>query len=251
MAKKRLILIVFLLSTSIFLSACSPGNPLDDNGNANDNSDLQEEIAIRDKKIEELEEANSGLIGEITLLEERIVELEGSVEQIEGDNDSLLVTMAKVVELLEEEDMEGLKDHVHPDKGLRFSAYPYVDLEEDIVLMKDEIVDAYNSSETHIWGETDGEGADIDLSFKDYFEEYVYDEDFLNAPLIGYNRILSGGNTIDNVEEAYPEADFYELYFEGFNEDFAGQDWRSLKLIFENQGGRWYLVGITHGQWTI
>jgi hypothetical protein len=28
-------------------------------------------------------------------------------------------------------------------------------------------------------------------------------------------------------------------------------DWRSLRLVFEEQGGSWYLVGIVHDQWTI
>jgi hypothetical protein len=28
-------------------------------------------------------------------------------------------------------------------------------------------------------------------------------------------------------------------------------DWQSLRLVFEETAGNWYLVGIVHDQWTI
>jgi hypothetical protein len=28
-------------------------------------------------------------------------------------------------------------------------------------------------------------------------------------------------------------------------------DWRSLRLVFMQDGGTWYLAGIIHDQWTI
>jgi len=40
-------------------------------------------------------------------------------------------------------------------------------------------------------------------------------------------------------------------YFPSFNPDYAGMDWKSLRLVFEQYEGRWYLVGIINNQWTI
>jgi len=28
-------------------------------------------------------------------------------------------------------------------------------------------------------------------------------------------------------------------------------DWRSLKLVFKEKDGNWYLVGVVHDEWTI
>lgn len=39
----------------------------------------------------------------------------------------------------------------------------------------------------------------------------------------------------------------FQQYISGQN----GNDWKSLWLIFEEDGGVWYLVGIAHDEWTI
>jgi hypothetical protein len=28
-------------------------------------------------------------------------------------------------------------------------------------------------------------------------------------------------------------------------------DWESLRLVFQEEGGVWYLVGVIHDEWTI
>lgn len=56
---------------------------------------------------------------------------------------------------------------------------------------------------------------------------------------------------IDNMSTAYPNGSFVEYHFTGFDSQYAGIDWASLTLVFEENGGDWYLVGIVHGQWTI
>jgi hypothetical protein len=37
----------------------------------------------------------------------------------------------------------------------------------------------------------------------------------------------------------------------GFDPEYEGMDWRSLRLVFEKKNDIWYLVGIIHDQWTI
>jgi hypothetical protein len=41
-----------------------------------------------------------------------------------------------------------------------------------------------------------------------------------------------------------------EYYFPGFDPQYGGMDWRSLRLVFSDHGGTWYLAGIIHDEWT-
>jgi hypothetical protein len=42
-----------------------------------------------------------------------------------------------------------------------------------------------------------------------------------------------------------------EYYFPGFEAQYEGMDWKSLRLVFEQHQGSWKLVGIIHNEWTI
>jgi hypothetical protein len=88
-------------------------------------------------------------------------------------------------------------------------------------------------------------------TFADYYGEFVYDVDFENSHIIGNNTVIKSGNTINNILEAYPAGAFVEFHYKGFEPQYEGMDWKSLRLVFEQNGGVWYLVGITHDQWTI
>jgi hypothetical protein len=37
----------------------------------------------------------------------------------------------------------------------------------------------------------------------------------------------------------------------GAKPEYAGLDWASLLLVFEQYESRWYLVALVHDQWTI
>ncbi|MBC7850338.1 MAG: hypothetical protein H7Y31_11410 [Chitinophagaceae bacterium] len=80
---------------------------------------------------------------------------------------------------------------------------------------------------------------------------FVYDVDFLNAESRTFNHMVATGNTLQNLKSVYPESVFTESYFSGFEEKYDGMDWRSLKLVFQPENGKLYLVGIIHDQWTI
>jgi len=74
--------------------------------------------------------------------------------------------------------------------------------------------------------------------------------DFANAPQIAINHRLGVSTTMDNAEKFYPEAMIVEYYFPGFDAQLEGMDWRSLRLVFQQDNSTWYLVGIIHDQWT-
>ncbi len=146
--------------------------------------------------------------------------------------------------------MSKLATFVHPTQGLRFSPYSYINKESDLVFKATDLKTLMSSRKKYVWGAQDGSGEDLKLTFAEYFNRYIYDKDFAVARQIGYNRILKQGNTVVNVAEAYPDSIFVEYHFPG-TKKFDGMDWKSLRLIFQQQNGNWFLVGISHDQWTI
>lgn len=155
------------------------------------------------------------------------------------------------VKALKEKDMEKLSLLVHPVKGVLFSPYSNIELDKHRVFTKEQIKGLLESDEVYYWGEYDGSGEPIELTFKQYYEKFIYDHDFANAEKVAYNEILQSGNTIVNISDVYPNAKFIDYYFSGFNPGYDGMDWVSLRLVFEKYDGQWYLVCIAHGQWTI
>ncbi|NSL52785.1 hypothetical protein HR057_13595 [Bacillus sp. P2(2020)] len=167
-------------------------------------------------------------------------------------NDKKVLSAAlAIVEALKAKDMDRLAMYAHPDKGVRFSPYGHVDPSSDIVFAKDELPSLMESSRMYQFGTFDGSGEPIMMTFGDYFQKFVYDVDFANPHMIGNNIVIGKGNTLENIHEVYPNGVFVEFHFTGFDKQYNGMDWKSLRLVFEQDGDIWRLVGIVHDQWTI
>lgn len=142
------------------------------------------------------------------------------------------------------------KQYIHPVHGLRFSPYSYVNLKKDQVYAATHLMHAWADSSVINWGVQDGSGEPISLSFPDYYDRYIYNKDYQTSSKIKYNDTEGTGNMIDNWRKVYPNAIMIEYYLDGTNPDFGGLDWGSLRLFFEAHRGKWWLVGIAHGEWT-
>lgn len=162
----------------------------------------------------------------------------------------LIGTAELVINALADKDMAMLANFVHPERGVRFSPYAFV-REEHQVFMPEELPDLVGSEEVYTWGRYDGTGEPIELTFDEYYDEFVYSADFANPEQMAVNERLGQGNTINNIGEFYPEASFVEYHFSGFEEEYEGMDWESLRLVFVQEDGAWWLVGIVHDEWTI
>lgn len=157
----------------------------------------------------------------------------------------------RVLRSLKQKDMKQFAAFVHPVKGVRFSPYGYVDTDSDQVLSAAMLPDLLKTKQKRVWGYYDGSGDDILLSFADYYQRFVYSHDFLNAPQVAFNQSLGSGNTLNNLTEVYPNAIFVEYYFPDLDPQTYGTNWASLRLVFEQMRGQWYVVGVIHDQWTI
>lgn len=166
--------------------------------------------------------------------------------------ESIIKTKAsQVIKLLKEKDMKELAKYIHPTFGVRFTPYTTVSLETDLVFNKENMENFFTDEKEYLWGYYDGSGFDILLKPSEYYDEFIYDENYVNTEKIGYNEVLSSNNNLENQFAFYHNSIVVEYYFSGFNPDYMGMDWRSLRLVFQKYEDKWYLVGIIHNQWTI
>lgn len=157
----------------------------------------------------------------------------------------------EAITALKNYDMEKLSELVHPDKGVRFTPYGYIEVDRDILFSSDKIRNIGKDNTKYVWGYYDGIGDPIELTFSDYYKRFIYDADFINAEEIGYNRVIGTGNSINNSLEVYKDAIIVEYHFPGIDPKYEGFDWRSLRIAFEKMNDSWYIVGIIHDEWTI
>lgn len=156
----------------------------------------------------------------------------------------------EIVHLLKDRDMLRLAAYVHPTKGLRVTPYGYINTAKDIVISAVELQTAMEDEEPKIWGSYDGSGEPIQLTFADYFDQFIYNRDYAEAEEIGYNRIIGQGNSINNVKDVYPNGYMVEFHDPG-SEEFDGMDWSSLRIVLEVYEGQWVCTALIHDQWTI
>jgi hypothetical protein len=157
----------------------------------------------------------------------------------------------KAVTALKSKNMAILKELAHPDAGIRFSPYSYIDAKEDLTFKADQLEKLFGDKSAYIWGSYDGSGEPIKLSFADLYSKFLYNHDYANPEKTGYNETFRKGNTVSNIRDIYPESIVVNYYFSGFDSKLEGMDWASLSLVFQKKGETWYLSGVVRDQWTI
>lgn len=167
------------------------------------------------------------------------------------ENFPLLGSACLVNRLIQRQDWPSLAAYVHPERGVTFTPYSTVEPETDLTFTADQIKNLAQDQNTYTWGFEDGRGDPIQMTLAQYFERYVYDRDYTQATEIGIDRIITGGNALENLAEAYPDCRFVDFCFPSADPVNDGLDWSSLKLVFRPEAEHWYLVGIVHGEWTI
>jgi len=170
--------------------------------------------------------------------------------QIGTVDDAVAARAAEIIFSIKNNDITHLATLVHPEKGVRFSPYTFVN-NDDLVFAAADLPALFAVSDTHLWGYFDGSGEAIKLSGANYWAKFIYDANFAQPKIIGFNQSVGHGNTINNISEIYPDGVFVEYHFPGFDPKYDGMDWRSLRLVLEEYQGQWFLVGIVHDEWSI
>lgn len=162
---------------------------------------------------------------------------------------AVLGNSASIVQALSNRNMATVAEMAHPIKGVRFTPYVFIQ-DSDATFMPDTLAQLMRDPIVYRWGVYQGEGGFIDDDFTTYFESFVYDEDYQNAEQQSLNEPLGQGSMIDNSQTYYTDPMVVEYHFSGFDPQFGGLDWTSLRLVFEEYQGKWMLVGIIHAEWT-
>jgi len=159
-------------------------------------------------------------------------------------------TIDTVLNAIKQQDLVTLATFVG-NNWVRFSPYTYINTWSDIILSAEEIRNGLAISSTRNRGAYDGSGEPIDLWIGQYFEKFVSDADYANAPEVLYNEVSQRGNNMNNIAEIYSGKQRVEFYFPWFDPQYEGIDWKSLTLVFDYVDGKWEIIGIIHNQWTI
>jgi len=167
------------------------------------------------------------------------------------DNFPLLGSACAVNRCMQQQDWTMLAAYVHPQRGVTFTPYSTVAPGSDLTFTADQIKNLAQDQRVYTWGFEDGRGNPIQMTMLQYFARYVYDRDYTQVSQIGVDRIMTGGNALENLTEEYPDCRFVDFSFPSADPVNDGLDWSSLKLVFQADGEHWYLVGVVHGEWTI
>jgi hypothetical protein len=168
--------------------------------------------------------------------------------------DSILLRLTEsILTALKNKNYSAFANYIHPVEGVRFSPYAYIDTVKNVRFTKRSFTREANSAgaDMILWGEFDGTGDPIKMTLNNYMRRFVYDVDFVKPEKRSVNKFISGGNSLNNLLDIYKHCDFTESHFSGFEEKYAGQDWKTLRLVFKERNKKYYLVGVVHDEWTI
>lgn len=177
-----------------------------------------------------------------------------TVSSVDPDSNAPLLDAGNaVLAALKKDDIQTLSTLVDPERGVTFTPYSTVDPHSDLTFSPDQLTQAGANGTRYVWGYTQGKGDPITMTLPEYLDNYVFNADYTQAPIIGVDSVLSSGNSLENVRDAYPEDRFLEYYFPGQDPEVGGLDWCALKLVFRDaeSNGTYRLVGIIHSEWTI
>lgn len=166
-----------------------------------------------------------------------------------GTVDEAVSTAAiEVLLALRAADTATLSNWVHPEKGLTIAPTSFIS-DENLTFSAENVANLWTDEAAYIWGYDSGTGEAIELPFKEFYDDYLYAEDFFFADAVAYDENIRSGNLIDNAREIFPEAHTVEYHFDGFDPQFGGLDYRTLRIVIEAVGDQQYVVALALGQW--
>jgi hypothetical protein len=155
----------------------------------------------------------------------------------------------EILQALKSKDYKTFTSFIHPEKGISFSMYGFVDPKEDMHFSKADFEKYLPTKTLYTWGAQDGSEDPYKATIKDYLAKWVFSTDF-TASQYSFNKFLAGGNSLNNLKKIYPGQDFTENYIKG-SEKNGGMDWKTIRFVFEEFQGKQYLVAVVNDQWTI
>lgn len=183
----------------------------------------------------------------------------GSVEKInakklnseEGNDTTIEKKLLKesdvIFSYLENSEFAKLAEKVDPIEGVTFTIFADFAKTDNfggipVTLTKDEIVDSLDKQ--FVWGQGDG-GPPLEVTFREYVQEYLLKRlgEKITYETITFNEsafVFSG--VLNTIHKNYPNAKYVEYYLPG--EDGNERLFQSIRFVFQEREGTWYLIGI-------
>ncbi|WP_080780085.1 hypothetical protein [Chryseobacterium phocaeense] len=187
------------------------------------------------------------VIDSMTVAKEKNKEAEAEkkktdVAAIKKTNDDILLA-------LKNKDYKTFASFIHPEKGISFSMYGFVDPGEATHFSKADFEKNLPTKTLFTWGAMDGSGDPYKVTINEYLTKWVFSKDF-TASQYSLNKFLREGNSLNNLQKTYPGKNFTENYIKGTDKN-ADMDWKTLRFVFEEFEGKQYLIAVVNDQWTI
>lgn len=280
--KKHTISIAFLLLLTLILSSCTSTD--DDlieglnkqietleehiNGSNNAISDLEdmqgqllEDIGMIQEQADTLQAENDDLVASLEETNELLVATEAAAAELPDPDPipaaispypgmSVMAASLEVLDAMRTGDFVTLSTYIDPMNPVKFSPFQNLHIPSMFFLTDAQVAILPTLPTPYPWGTHPASGDIITLTPLDYFNQYVYDEDYYLAPIVGMNNIVSSGNMINNIESTFPTADYVEFLYPGFDPSYNGLDWSSITLVFTTDSGMPMLIAIVHGEYT-
>lgn len=163
-------------------------------------------------------------------------------------SDDLAALAVAVADCIAAEDYAALSEYVHPVYGLVFSPYSTINLDSNQCFTPQRVAVADKDKTVYVWGVKYGSNEPIQLTTQQFFREYIYDRDYARAPVMGFNTVLRSGNALENVNAAFQDGQFVDLYFPSTSAEVS--DWRILRMVFEEYQGEMKLSALIHSEYT-
>ena len=157
-----------------------------------------------------------------------------------------------VLEKIMDYKFDEIIDYIDKD-WVYFLPYPYIsDLEKNILFTTGELLNIWSSNAQYLRGYWDGSGEEIFLSFRNYYDRFIGDNNYLQAfEIFTGQQVTSRGNTLNNLTNSFYKPEIIEYHFPFLDPQYEWLDWRSLYLVFVSYNWQRYLKLISHGEWTI
>jgi len=171
---------------------------------------------------------------------------------ISEDPENAEITMLafSILGYIKDDDYVTLSSAVHPEYGVVFSPYATINLSTNQRFSAEEIATIDTDSHIYMWGVLNGSGEPIMMTPAEYFEKFIPAADYINASIIGVNRVVRSGNALENMVDVFPDVKFVDFHIPG-GESSEELDWSSLRLGFEEYEGEFRLIAIVYSTWSV
>ncbi len=169
--------------------------------------------------------------------------------------DSTQACATRVLEAFASRSGEALADVAHPERGIRFTAYGFVDPERDIVLDRAALKNAFSDPTKRSWGYQGESDERIQLTPADFFRFYLSSPDdepwerATGTSPASYEAASFNVTTLQqDLKAAYPAGEVVELRRPPKMPDSFS--WRVVRVVCEPYEGKSYAVGLVHNAWS-